>query len=229
METLVTLKVSLVLQTIMTEFETGNRIREKAHDLYMQYGIRSVSMDDIANSLGMSKKTIYQHYADKDELVVAVIEKEIEHTQNTCELDRSSSVNAIHEIFKAMDMMIELFSNMNPSLLFDMQKYHPKAFQVFLKHKNDYIYSIIKENIDRGIFEELYRAEIKVDILSRYRLETMMLPLTPDFHSKLKYNLAEIEEEFIIHFLFGLASQKGYKLIQKYQIERKKTINDGKN
>ncbi|MEO6228780.1 MAG: TetR/AcrR family transcriptional regulator [Ferruginibacter sp.] len=229
METLVTLKVSIVLQSIMTEFETGNRIRGKAHDLYMQYGIRSVSMDDIANSLGMSKKTIYQHYADKDELVVAVIEKEIEQTQNTCELDRSLSVNAIHEIFKAMDMMIELFSNMNPSLLFDMQKYHPKAFQVFLKHKNDYIYSIIKENIDRGILEELYRAEIKVDILSRYRLETMMLPLSPDFHSKLKYNLAEIEEEFIIHFLFGLASPKGYKLIQKYQLERKKTINDGKN
>lgn len=229
METFVTLKVSLVLQSVMTEFETSIRIREKAHDLYMQYGIRSVSMDDIANSLGMSKKTIYQHYADKDELVVAVIEKEIEQNQRTCELDRSQSVNAIHEIFKAMDMMVELFSNMNPSLLFDMQKYHPKAFQVFLKHKNDYIYSIIKENIERGIYEALYRAEIKVDILSRCRLETMMLPLSPDFHSKLKYNLAEIEEEFIIHFLFGLASPKGYKLIQKYQLERKKIINDGKN
>ena len=75
METLVTLKVSLVLRPIMTEIDTRERIKQKAHDLFMQYGLRSVSMDDIANSLGMSKKTIYQYFADKDELVDAVVER----------------------------------------------------------------------------------------------------------------------------------------------------------
>ena len=228
METLVTIKVSLVLHPIMTDIDIGIRIKEKAHDLFMQFGLRSVSMDDIANNLGMSKKTIYQYFADKDELVQVVIQEKISNTQATCDGDRIKAVNAIHEVFLAMDMVVELFSTMNPSLLFDMQKYHPRAFLKFQKHKNDYIYNIIRENMQRGIKEELYRSEIKVDILSYYRLETMMLPFHSDFNGKLKYNLAEIEEEFIIHFLYGLATPKGDKLIQKYQQERKKVINDGK-
>lgn len=212
----------------MTDFDTGIRIREKARDLFMQFGLRSVSMDDIATGLGMSKKTIYQYYADKDELILAVIQEEIQRTQTTCEQDRGKSLNAIHELFLAMDMVVEMFSSMNPSLLFDMQKYHPRAFLHFQKHKNDYVYGMIRENVVRGIKEELYRPEIHVDIISRYRLETMMLPFHPDFHSKLKFNLGEVEEEFIIHFLFGMASPKGYKLIQKYQQERKNLITNGK-
>src|SRR4051812_9298045 len=102
----------------MTETETGTRIKEKAHELFMRYGLRSVSMDDIANGLGMSKKTIYQYYADKDELVLGVIDDELTRNKRVCELDRERSDNAIHEIFLAMDMVVELFSSMNPSLLF---------------------------------------------------------------------------------------------------------------
>ena len=227
METLVTKKVSIVLHPIMTEFDISIRIRERAHDLFMQYGLRSVSMDDIANALGMSKKTIYQYYADKDELVEAVIDQELENTRRICETDRDTSANAVQEIFMAMEMVVEIFGPMNPSLLFDMEKYHPKAFSKFQKHKNDYLYNIIRENIKRGIREELYRPEIRVDVLSRYRLETMMLPFHPEFQNKLKSNMADLEEEFILHFLYGLATPKGYKLIQKYQLERKK-VNDGK-
>jgi TetR/AcrR family transcriptional regulator, cholesterol catabolism regulator len=223
-ETLVTKKVSVVLLPIMTDFDIGIRIREKAHDLFMQFGLRSVSMDDIATALGMSKKTIYQYYADKDELIGAVIEREIQHTQSICEADRDTSSNAIHEVWMAMEMVVEMFGSMNPSLLYDMEKYHPKAFLKFQKHKNDYLYNIIRENMQRGIREELYRPEIKVDILSRYRIETMMLPFHSEFQNKLKSNLAELEEEFILHFLYGLVTPKGYKLIQKYQQDRKKLV-----
>ncbi|MEO6723498.1 MAG: TetR/AcrR family transcriptional regulator [Ferruginibacter sp.] len=222
METLVTNKVSIVLRSIMTEFDINIRIREKARDLFMHYGLRSVSMDDIANALGMSKKTIYQYYADKDELVGVVIEQELQRTRTICEKDRDTSGNAVQEIFMAMEMVVEIFGPMNPSLLFDMEKYHPKSFSMFQKHKNDYLYSIIRENMQRGIREDLYRPEIRVDVLSRYRLETMMLPFHPEFQSKLKLNMADLEEEFILHFLFGLVTPKGYKLIQKYQQERKK-------
>lgn len=82
METLVTLKVSVVLWPFMTDMDTAVRIKQKAHELVMQYGIRSVSMDDIAGALGISKKTIYQYFADKDELVEAVIKDSIEDSQN---------------------------------------------------------------------------------------------------------------------------------------------------
>src|SRR5437870_1900370 len=84
---------------IMTDIDTGERIKQKAHELFMQYGLRSVSMDDIANQLGMSKKTIYQFYGDKDELVEAVITCIIVRNESNCEFDRRESKNAIHEIF----------------------------------------------------------------------------------------------------------------------------------
>lgn len=228
METLVTIKVSLVLWANMADADTGLRIKEKAQGLFMQYGLRSVSMDDIAGNLGMSKKTIYQYYADKDELIEAVINEELQQSQTICERDQHSSANAVHEIFLAMDMVVELLSAMNPSLIHDMQKYHPKAFLKFQQHKNEYLFNVIRKNLERGIREGLYRGEINLDIIARFRVESIMMPFNPDFHSRVKYNLVQIEEEMIIHFLFGLASPKGYKLIIKYQQERIKLSNDGK-
>ena len=204
----------------MAPTDTGTRIRQKAHELFMQYGLRSVSMDDIANSLGISKKTIYHFYADKDELVDAVVESEFKKNEGICEYDKSNSKNAIHEIFLAMDMMVEMFSSMNPSLIFDMQKYHPKAFLKFHRYKNDYLFSVVLDNIVRGVKEELYRPDLDVDIISRFRVESMMISFNLEFNSKLKSSMAEIEEELIIHFLFGLVSLKGYKMVLKYRRER---------
>jgi AcrR family transcriptional regulator len=225
METLVTLKVSVVLSSIMTELDTKQRIQQAANDLVMQYGIRSVSMDDIAANLGMSKKTIYQYFKDKDELVDAVVDDIIETNRYECNADREKADNAVHEIFMVMDMMAEMFKAMNPSILFDMQKYHPATFRKFLKHKNEFLYNVCKENLERGIQEELYRPEIAVDILCRYRVETMFIPFNPDFQQSLKQSLAKIQEEIIFHFLFGLVSLKGYKLIMKYR-EQKEIIKD---
>ena len=216
------------MHLIMTDIDTGLRIKEKAHDLFMQYGLRSVSMDDIAGNMGISKKTIYQYYVDKDELVAAVIDEELHRNQTICVRDQQASDNAVHEIFLAMEMVIELLSSMNPSLVYDMQKYHPAAFQKFKRHKNDFLYNVIRDNLERGIREGYYREDINLEIISRYRVESIMLPFNPDFQSGLKYSLVQIQEAFLIHFLFGVASPKGYKLITKYQQERKKNNDENK-
>lgn len=222
METLVTLKVSLVLHPIMADNETKQRIQKAAHDLVMVYGIRSISMDDIAASLGMSKKTIYLYFKDKDELIEAVVDEVIATNQCACIADIKRSENAVHEIFLVMEMMAEMFKTMNPSILHDMQKYHPAAFEKFKKHKNEFLYNVCAQNLNRGVKEELYRPEITVDILCRYRVETMFIPFSPEFQQYLKHSLGKIEEEILEHFLFGLVSLKGYKLIMKYREEKEK-------
>ena len=224
METLVTQKVSVVLCSIMTEIETKQRIQLAAHHLVMQYGIRSVSMDDIASNLGMSKKTIYQYFKDKDELVEAVVDGVIDTNQCICNTDRQKADNAVHEIFLVMDMMVEMFKTMNPSILFDMQKYHPSAFRKFQIHRNEYLYNVCRQNIERGISEELYRPEINVEILARYRVETMLTAFNPEFQRSVKQNLLKIEEEIITHYLFGLVSIKGYKLTLKYIDQKEKGL-----
>jgi AcrR family transcriptional regulator len=192
--------------------------------MFMKWGVRSVSMDDIANGLGASKKTLYQYFSDKDELVDAVVEQIVAENQYLCDIDRMEAANAVEEIFKAMDMVEVMFRNMNPSILYDLQKYHPKAFARFLKHKNDYLYSVVRSNLERGIHEEFYRDDINVELLSRFRVESMMMFFNPEFFARQKFNFAEVQQKIMEHFLFGVASLKGHKLILKYQQEREKKI-----
>ncbi len=205
----------------MTEIlHAADRIKAKAHTLFMQYGLRSVSMDDIAKDLGVSKKTIYQYFADKDALVDEVIVGIFENDRVCCERDRANAENAVHEIFLAIDFMVEIFKTMNPSLLFDLQKFHPLSFNRFVAHKDNFLYNIILDNLKRGVKEELYRDDVKLEILARFRVEALMLPFNPTFQGKIKISLVEVEEEISLHFLFGLVTPKGYKLALKYQQQK---------
>jgi TetR/AcrR family transcriptional regulator, cholesterol catabolism regulator len=202
--------------------DTRVRIGGKAHDLIMKYGIRSVSMDDIANALGISKKTIYQYYADKDELIDGIVETILTDNQLRCGQYRANSRDAVDEVLRAKELLRDMFTDMNPSVLFDLQKYHHKAFTRFLKHKNDFLFSMIKNNLERGIAEELYRPDINIDVITRFRVESMMMPFNPDFFSKHKHSLLEVEEQMLDHYLFGIATLKGHKLILKYKQESEK-------
>jgi TetR/AcrR family transcriptional regulator, cholesterol catabolism regulator len=203
--------------------EMRDRILEKATELFMRYGIRSVSMDDIATQLGISKKTIYQSFADKDELVDAIIDGDIRQMQHECVRCQLQSGNAIEEIFLTMDMIQGHLQNMNPMLLYDLQKFHFRSFQKFMAHKNSYLLDIIRQNLEKGIAEGLYRKNLNTEVLSRFRLESLMIPFNMDQFPPAKFNLVEVMRIILEHFLFGLASEKGYQMILKYQKEQFKT------
>ena len=202
--------------------DTAIRIFQQAHLLFMQYGLKSVSMDDIANKMGISKKTIYQFYADKEALVAEVVKQITSENQFQCDNDIINSENAIHEIILAMEQMSKLFETMNPSILFDLHKYYPQAFKLFHAHKNDYVYGKIKENIIRGIKEGLYREDLNVEIVSRYRVESIVIAFNPEFQSSVKSSLVSIAQELSTFFLYGVVNEKGYKLINKYSKNRSK-------
>lgn len=204
--------------------EPKERIQAKADELFMQYGIRSVSMDDIAAQLAMSKKTLYQFFSDKDELVDAVVDKELKRGQCDCMECRSSARDAVEEIFLTMEKIADHFRNMNPMVLYDLEKFHAAAYQKFLKHKNEFLLDVIRKNLERGIQEELFRPEINVDVMSRFRLESMMIAFNMNLFPPRKYNLVEVTQEIIEHYLYGLATLKGHKMILKYNEQRKKNV-----
>ena len=198
-----------------------SRIQGASHELFLRLGIRSVSMDDIASELGMSKKTIYQYFSDKDELVDAVLNMEIKRGQQDCGDCFKESKDAIHEIFLTMENIVEQFRNMNPMVLNDLEKFHFQSYRKFLKHKNEFLLEVIRKNLERGIEEELFRPEINVDVLSKFRLESMMIAFNIQVFPPRKYNLADVTLEIIEHYLYGLATLKGHKLILKYKQEKK--------
>jgi TetR/AcrR family transcriptional regulator, cholesterol catabolism regulator len=202
--------------------EQTERILLKATEMYMRFGIRSVTLDEIATQCGISKKTIYQYFEDKDALVNAVMTAMINRTECNCLADQSKSKNAIQEVFLALDMVQEMFATMNPTILYDLEKYHPKAFQMLEKHKNEFFYIIIQNNIEKGKTEGLYRPEINAEIITKLRIETSFLPFDQDIYPKSKFTIQQLEQEITEHFIYGIASLKGQKLIQKYKQERLK-------
>ncbi|HVG41842.1 MAG TPA: TetR/AcrR family transcriptional regulator [Chitinophagaceae bacterium] len=202
--------------------ETKERILVKADELFNRYGIRSVSMDDLATGLGISKKTVYQYYTDKDELVDAVFKASIEENKKCCLAGRIGADNAVDEVLKGFEMVQVMLSNLNPSVLFDLEKYHTKTYKKFLEFKDGFLYGMIKENIERGIKEEMYRADIDIDIMTRYRLYSIMLSFNPEVFPNNRSQLVHIEQQLLEHFIYGIATAKGQKHIEKYKNHRNK-------
>lgn len=199
---------------------TRDRIREQAKQLFFKYGIRSVSMDDIAVGLGMSKKTIYQYFSDKDELVEAIVEEDIQETRVDCQECFVQSANAVEEIFLTLDRMLEHLGQLNPTILYDLHKFHFQSFKKFQEHKNSFLLEIIRKNLERGKAEGLYREDINIDILSRFRLESMMLAFNMEIFPQTKYSIVDVTMAIIENFTFGLVTPQGYKLVMKYKQER---------
>lgn len=193
------------------------RIAHTAKEMMLNLGIRSVSMDDIANKLGMSKKTIYQYFADKDSLVSTVFEHLIGMNCDLCKKDTQASENAIHEALLNIETVSAMFQSINNNVMNDLWKYHPQVFSNIQKHKDDYVFHLIKANILRGQKELLYRENLKVDILARYRVEAFFIFFSDSFNSHINASFDVIEREVITHFIYGLVTPLGYEMIEKYK------------
>jgi len=217
-ETLVVKIVSLVLSLIT--MDNRERILGKAHELFNRFGFRRVTMDEIAIKTGMSKKTIYQSFANKDEIVDAVVENHINKSVETCEQNNAKAENAVHEIFLNIVMMQDLMSEMNPVIFEDMEKFFPPVFTKFYHHKNTYIFEKVQKNLEKGIEEGFFREEINVDVITKFRVETLFTPFNQDIFPYAKYNLLEVEIETLELYLYGITTIEGQKLIKKYKQQR---------
>ncbi len=203
----------------MEEIDTKEKILRGAMELFMKYGVRSVSMDDIARHLSVSKKTIYQYFADKDEVVTLVAQDHMDKGRSEYEGLRENSKDAIDELVKISACLKKDMQEMNPSLLFDLQKYHAKAWGVWLDHKNKYIHDSVVRNLRQGIEEGYYRKDIHAEVLAVVRVELVQLAFDERSFPYNHFNLADVQIQIFDHFIYGLLTDKGRKLYEKYKQE----------
>jgi TetR/AcrR family transcriptional regulator, cholesterol catabolism regulator len=206
--------------------ENKERILEKAHDLFMQYGIRSITMDEIAAQLGISKKTIYQFFTDKDAMVEAVVNELINRNEEDCRSFTLTSENAVHEIFIAMDFTQEMLKAMNPQIMYDLEKHHPAAYKRLKQYKYQFLFSTIKENLERGAREDIYRPDLNIDLTTRHRIESAFMPFNQEAFPQNKYPMNQTCHELAILFLHSICNLRGKKLIEKYLNERQKNFSN---
>lgn len=209
-----------MMEVKQTQSEVWERIRDEAGQMFMRYGIRSVSMDDISVSLGMSKKTLYQHFKDKDELVEAIIVQHNDRIKEDCLYCQENAANAVEEVFLTMDRVTAHIGTINPAVMHDLHKFHFNSFQKFQEIKTEFLFRVTRANMERGIKEGLYREDINVDVLSKYRLESMMIPFNIERFPAGKYNLLDVTREILEHWIYGLVTPKGFELIHQYKKQR---------
>jgi TetR/AcrR family transcriptional regulator, cholesterol catabolism regulator len=202
---------------IIQAMEIKERIIAKAREQFFRYGVKSVTMDDIASELGISKKTIYQHYEDKDAIVHQLMLGEMENDKCDWELLNQNSKNVIEKTVKSMDIFKQVFSEINPSTFFDIKKYHPKTWELFQEHKQNFILVAIKQDLIEGIEQGFFRPEIKVDILAKMRMEQIELGFDPQIFPPNKFTVVEVELTLLDHFIRGVLTEKGLEEYQAYQ------------
>ncbi|MFL5731307.1 MAG: TetR/AcrR family transcriptional regulator [Cytophagaceae bacterium] len=197
--------------------EIKERIVSGARELFFRYGVKSITMDEVAKNLGISKKTIYQFFEDKNELVFIVTKDHLKEMEGIMKNITEIAADPIDEVLKISQHLRDTFQNINPSLLFEVQKYHPKAWKTFTEHKEQCIHSSLVKNLKSGIEKGLYRNEIDVEIISRLRLEEIQLAFNPFVFPTPKFNIQKVQLQFIEHFLYGICTLKGHKMINKYK------------
>ncbi|GAB3546766.1 TetR/AcrR family transcriptional regulator [Spirosoma fluminis] len=192
------------------------RILVEAERLFWKYGVRSVTMEDIAKRLGISKKTIYQHFTDKEDILYQVIQAK--STQDKAEVMCmvTEAANPVEEILVVLDIMRKHTDQVNPNLLIDIQRHYPKAYSAFREHKETHIMRSILENIQKGIAQGLYRPDLNAEILARMRIEQIELTFNNDIYPPDTYAMMDVQRELMHHFVRGMLTEKGFTIYNEF-------------
>jgi AcrR family transcriptional regulator len=190
-------------------------ILQKVRELYLKYGIKSITMDDIARELGISKKTLYQYVIDKDDLVGKFIDNEIALRQEEICKCFKIGFNAIEELFEISIFMNKLMRDQNPATDHDLKKYYPQHFQKTVKARREGIYNYILLNLKKGINEGLYRKELDREVIAKlylWRAENIDLN---DMFTVEEFTSIKLFVELLTYHVRGIATEKGIVVLDK--------------
>lgn len=205
--------------------ELRERILLKAEELFWKYGIRSITMDDIAKDVGISKKTIYQQFTDKDEIVYQVTLYRLDRNRDNVDCSRASASDPIGEMFFASAQIRKHIADMNPALVIDIQRHHPRAWKLFTDYRDKYVLESIRVNLLRGVEEGLYRPDIDVDVMARLRVELINMAFNAHAFPMDRLSMMDVQLQLLHHFIRGILTYKGFTIYNQYatQYQTEKT------
>lgn len=183
-----------------------------------KYGIKSVSMDDIARQLGISKKTIYQHFENKKDLVRNIVLFTIENDERQILAFSENSASAIDEIMNIAAHVVQFLRGMSDSMIYDLQKYYAKEWLLVEQHHDEFVFEIIRNNIDRGMHEGLYIEGLQSDVIARLYV-SLCESLTDETQFPLKkYTKSDLFKTMMSYHIRSIVSEKGKKQLEKLEI-----------
>lgn len=196
--------------------QLDNRILTKAESLFFKYGVKSISMDDLSRELGISKKTLYQSVENKKDLVMQVFQNCLKKEIEAVIVIRKNAADAIDEMIEVAKYVIPTLRQITPTLIFDMQKYYQDVWQLMEAYNQKEIFKVIKENIERGIKEGIYREEFHPEIIAKLYVGKTQVVIDEDIFPLRQYNKENLFKEHIQYHIRGIATSKGLKLLEKH-------------
>jgi TetR/AcrR family transcriptional regulator, cholesterol catabolism regulator len=196
--------------------EQQHKWLKRTEELFMRYGIKSITMDDVARELGISKKTLYQFVENKDDLVMKVLERHIEEDRSLCTAMFDKAANAIEEIAFVIETNTQQLRQMKANIVYDLQKYHRDAWEMMRNYQWGFMYDVVRNNLERGIAEGLYRNDFNVDIVTKIHIVTSFQLFDESIFPQDKYPLEVIFREFLMHYLYGILSEKGLSIVKTH-------------
>ena len=196
-----------------------NNIKEKAKELFFYYGLKSVSMDDIAKKAGVSKRTIYEFFEDKNELVNEIVYDLMRSYSNLFKTSRSTAEDAIEEVIKQDDELLEIWTSIRPCFFYELERTFPEASEQLEQYKLIILKGIII-NLRRGKKEGNYREDIDIALVSDLRFHQLMNVMKPKLLTSHELTITQLAREYTVLYLHAITTEKGKKLLDQYLINK---------
>jgi len=200
------------------------KILEISLEQFSNYGIRAVTMEDIARQAGISKKTIYLEFKDKRELVREAFTKLIKGDKTKLKEILDSDDGVIDHLVRTSVMIRYRLSKLNPMVIMEVQRYFPDTWEVFESFRDNVILPDLINVLERGKELGYFRPEIDAKILAYLRIEQINSAFNPANFGKHDFNLLELQVQILDHFLHGIFTEKG----RSAYLEKRDSTNESK-
>ena len=192
-----------------------DNILKTASDMFLNYGFKSVTMDDIANKMGISKKTIYQHFKNKTKLVEATTMSMFNLISQGIDCICTLEKNPIEELYDIKKLVMDLLKDEKSSPLYQLQKYYPQIFLILKKKQFDLMQDCVKENLERGIKQKLFRENLDIDFISRIYFCSIIGIKDKDLFPHEQFSMNMLMEHYLEYHIRGISTQKGLEFLSK--------------
>ena len=194
--------------------ERTRQIVPKVYLLYQRFGIKSVTMDDVAQHLGISKKTLYESFTDKEDLVRQVLIWDYDRKFDFFLQIEKKNLHAIEELFEVYKMIKEIYRDYNPSVEYDIRKYYPALYSQLREIKRKRMFELSMKNMSKGKQEGLYRSDLNVSILARLHVFRVENIIESELFSIEELTSIKVFHELFLYHLNGIVSDEGRRILE---------------
>lgn len=190
------------------------KILHKATDLFLTYGAKSVTMDDIAKELAISKKTIYTFFSTKTKLVEATTNFIFNKINSEITTICSAGQNPIKELFMVESLVLEHLKNEETSPQYQLQKYYPDLYDSIKQKQFDSINECISKNLKKGIEIGFYRKDLDIVLITRFYFIGVIGIKNIDLFPKNEFRMPYLMKNYLEYHIRAIATEKGLKILK---------------